>query len=224
MSVKAFYLAIALVVGAGQTACAATLARYDIDLRYTGTTFWDVSFSPFDDTVDAIVLDSMALEGNSMGVIGTYGHLALGDVVRFQADVIYPDDPYNTDTWLHAFDNGGRAPSCDLAGITCTGTTQTYSGDRFRLYDWDASEIYGSVIVGDEFRHLQWGPEVPEQFTAKGYFHAMFEIARFEVVAVVNPIPNTLPPSPVPLPLSAALLPLGLGAFTIVRKRRRQIA
>ena len=212
MGIRALCAAAAVVVGVGSAAEAATV-DYDIDLRYIGTNFWDGHISQEGWVPEAFEFDKMPLEGNPFGLIGKYGHLSVGEIVKFVAHVIHPDDP---DTWIGSFDNGGRAPSCSLAGISCGGINQTYPGDHFKLYVWDLSEFYGSLIVGDVFSHLLWGPAVTPQTTSEIYFSAWFEVAEFEVVAVHQPAP-----APVPLPATAALLPIGIGALTMMRRRRR---
>lgn len=213
MTIRSFFLGLAVVAGIAQAADAASVFRYDIDLRYTGTVFTDVQIGPHDEDLSPFSVQHLALEGNPYGVTGTYGHLAPGDTVTFAAKVVYPDPPYG---WTTSFHNGGATMSCSLAGRDCSDATETYPGTEFQIFSWDTSEIYGSTTVGDVFRHQFWGPLVPTQTTAYGYFHSWFETARFEVVAV-----NHAAPVPAPLPVSAALLPLGIGALAMMRRRRR---
>lgn len=211
MSFRVLVTAAAVAIGFGQ-AEAATV-NYDIDLRYLGTRFVDVDFAPHGQE-DGVSLAELQLEGNPFGVTGRYSHLSSGDIVKFVAEVAYTDDPYNTDTWPSSFDNGGRAYSCSLAGVACEPIMQAFPGEPFMLFYWDVSEYYGSLVEGSIFTHSLWDPMVPRQDTGTGYFYAKAEFAEFEVVRVNQP-------APVPVPLSAALLPFGLGAFAVMRKRRR---
>lgn len=216
MGIRAIIAAAAVAVGIGQAASAATVVDYDIDLKYMGTNFLDGHVSLDGWIPEAFEFDKMPVEGNPFGLVSRYSHLAVGEIVKFVAHVIYPDDP---DKWIGSFDNGGRAPSCSLAGISCGAINQAYPGNNFQLFDWDESEYYGSLTIGDVFKHQLWGPAVTPQPTAEVFFFTWFETAEFEVVAVHQPVP-----APVPLPATAALLPLGIGALALMRRRRRQVS
>ncbi|MGN7869380.1 VPLPA-CTERM sorting domain-containing protein [Paracoccus sp. 22332] len=211
MGIRALCAAAAVVVGVGSAAEAATTVNYDIQLRYDGTVYTDVALWAHDPSVADLYLDSMALEGNPYGVTGRFSHLQIGDIVRFVAQVIYPDDP---ESWSGIYDNGGRADYCTLAGYDCSNLTMTFPGSDFHLHYMDTIGTQGTTKVGGIFEQWFWGPAVPDQLTSYGGFHAWFETASFTVVSVDNP-------APVPLPAAAALLPLGLGALALMRRRRR---
>lgn len=202
-------------IGIGQAAAAAVV-NYDIQLRYDGTKFRDVSIWSHDPAIADISLHEMALEGNPYGVTGHFSHLQLGDIVRFTAEIIYPDDPEH---WIGVHDNGGRANHCSLAGHDCSDLTMTFPGAEFDLYHWDTLGTFGTTQVGGIFEQWFWGPEVSNQVTSYGGFHAWYESAYFTVLAVDEPAP-----APVPLPAAAALLPLGLGALAMMRRRRGTVS
>lgn len=212
--IKGFLMAAVAAAGVASAADAATVVSYDIDLRYEGTTYLDVTFSPWDADLEDVHLDVMPLEGNTFGATGRYGHLSVGSIVKFVAEVIYTEDPFDTDTWLGIFDNGGRTLSCTLAGVSCGQIIMAFPGPTFSLYDWDMTGIEGSLIYGDSFSHWFWGPEVPNQYLPGGIFYAWFETAYFSVVAVNQP-------APVPLPAGALLLPAALAGFGLMHRRKK---
>ena len=205
--------AAAVAVGVGQ-AEAATVVNYDIELRYDGTFFGDVEIGFREWDVPNLEYDWMPLDGNPFGIVGRFSHLKIGDIVRFVAEVIHPDDPYDTDQWSGGSDNGGRANHCDLAGYDCSNLTMTFPGTDFQLYYWDTISTLGTTKVGEVFQQTFWGPEVRPQHTSSVSFYAWWENANFTVLSVNEP-------APVPLPISIALMPIGLSALAMMRRRRR---
>lgn len=213
MNFRSVIAAAAVAIGVGSAAEAATIVNYDIELRYEGTTFRDVDIGFYNWNMAEVHYDEMALEGNPFGIVGRYSHLNIGDVVRFVAEVFYPDDPNEL---VGMYDNGGRAPVCRLGGLECD-VTYALPGEAFRLDYWDMVSVYGTTAIGEPFAYEWWGPLVEPQHTSVVAFYAWWEKANFTVLSVVEP-------APVPLPATAALLPLGLGALALLRRRRRRVS
>ena len=212
MSIRVLMAAAAVAVGVVQ-AEAATVVDYDIELRYEGTTFRDVDIGFINWDMPDHKYDQMPLEGNPYGIVGRYSHLNIGDIVRFVAQVVYPDDPTNYDEWPGAHDNGGRAPICNLGGLDCD-VTFAIPGEVFQLDLFDVIFMQGTTTIGGAFTRTWWGPMVPSQHTSTVAFYAWWEEAKFTVLSVDQP-------APVPLPMSVALMPVGLGALAMMRRRRR---
>jgi len=121
--------AAAVAVGVGQ-AEAATVVSYDLTMRYEGTTYTDLTVIDYgsngDDWQD-YYFESLVAETTSIALPTLRDGLKIGAEVVFSALLTVPDDPYNYDSWPGAFDNGGRAIRCEIAGTDCvTGLTATF--------------------------------------------------------------------------------------------------
>ena len=210
-------LAAGLAIGIGGQANAATLARFDISLRYEGTTYTDLSVTDYGTAGPADpsgwrdhYFDTLLAEESALALPTLRPGLAIGDMVAFRATLAVPDDPGDM---IAPFDNGGHALRCNLAGVGCTdGVTATYAdGDmlfgEFRSLTVDATPggaltyLFNNDYLSSE--SLGWGTMT--------FFNRM---AEFTVLSVNQP-------APVPLPMSAGLLGLGIGALAMTRRRRK---
>lgn len=206
-------LAAAAVMAISVSQVEAAVVKYDIDLRYVGTTFRDVLIYVNNPAGDVFVIDQMGLEGNPFGITGMHSGLTYGQTVKFTAEVHYADDPNDM---IGQFDNGTRAYGCYLANASCNHITYGQQRENnFGLYYDDSIAFDGSLEIGGTISHSFWRPWKDEQY-AWGRFWTEWETAEFEVISVNEP-----QPAPVPLPATAALLPLGLAALAAIRKRRK---
>ncbi|GHG11266.1 VPLPA-CTERM sorting domain-containing protein [Paracoccus aerius] len=218
MKLGAVIAAAVVAVGVGQAEAATyTAVDYDLYLRYEGTAFsdlvaydqWDLDntySSPYYPAEDPLNLDI----SNKM-----FPSLAIGDIVRFIATIVFPEDP---DQLLGQYDNGGRAPVCAIGKTSCTNTTEAYPKGPYDAFDIRYSDlimITGSTQVGSAFTYNQAYPGDWASDDGRWSYHAWYSAAKFTVVEIVDT------PAPVPLPATAALLPLGIGALATMRKRRK---
>ena len=211
MVYKALAVAAAMTIGISQADAA--VVKYDIDLRYLGTTFRDVIIYVNNPAQDVFVTETMGLEGNPFGITGMQSGLTYGQTVKFTAEVHFPE---NQDEWISAYDNGGRAYNCMLGNASCDSITQAYQWeDSIGLFYDDSLDFVGELKVGGKFTNRSWRPWVQDRYEW-GSFYAEWETAEFEVLKINQP-----QPAPVPLPATAALLPLGVGALAVLRKRRK---
>lgn len=223
MGIRSLCAAAAVAVGVGQ-AEAATTVDYDLWLRYEGTDFLGLEyFEPEGEEVYSDV-DLYRVDYTSGFTPLEFGDLLIGDIIRFVATVIYPDDP---DEWINSYDNGGTAPVCSIGTYDCTNTTLTdpdNNGGIRLAASYGDRDFFGLPELGGTFEYFHFanpyaeGPDgLPYQITADGryYYTTWDEIAHFTVVPE---------PAPVPLPATAALLPIGIGALALMRRRRRTLS
>lgn len=209
-------LAAGLAIGIGGQANAATMARFDVSLRYEGTKYTDLTVTDYGTSGPADPtgwldhqFDTLLAEESGLPLPTLRQGLAIGDTVAFRATLAVPDNP---EQMIAPFDNGGHALRCNLAGVNCTdGVTGTYhNGDmlfgEYRSLTVDARPG-GSLIY--LFNNDYWSSEALGWGTMT-FFNRM---AEFTVVSVNQP-------APVPLPMSAGLLGLGMGALALTRRRR----
>lgn len=207
-------------IGIGQAADAATVKDYDLYLRYEGTSFYNFVFydkwNNYDDTYGNYypAEDPLGLKVPNKNFPG----LAVGDIVRFIATIIFPDNPNQL---IGQYDNGGRAPVCLVGKTSCTNTEHAVmrgSHDGFRIDYSDLISIAGSKQVGSEFVYSHFYPGNWSSDDGRWDYYAWYTDAYFTVVRIDDAL------APVPLPATAALLPLGLGAMALMRRRRRRVS
>lgn len=218
MSIRVLMAAAAVAVGVGQ-AEAATVVSYDLTMRYEGTTYTDLTVIDYgsngDDWQD-YYFESLVAETTSIALPTLRDGLKIGAEVVFSALLTVPDDPYNYDSWPGAFDNGGRAIRCEIAGTDCvTGLTATFPEQNIGFGEYRSMSFGDSV--GDKFYYTFNTNNWSSLLLDWGRIHFFNRTATFSILSYNS----TVQPAPVPLPASVALLPLGLGAFAMMRKRRR---
>lgn len=216
VGIKAMCAAAALAIGAGQAEAATyTTVNYDLYLRYEGSVFTD--FTAIDlasgreySSPGYPIEDPLGLNVPNK----KFPSVAVGDIVRFIATVIFPDDPNEV---VGQYGNGGSAPFCSVAGVSCVNTeyTRRTGPYGFDLKYSDQFAISGNAQVGSAFTYSHY--YTGDWFSNDGrmWYYAWDSQAVFTVVDT---------PAPVPLPATAALLPLGIGALALMRRRRRQVS
>lgn len=219
MGIRALCAAAAVVVGVGSAAEAATYTSvsYDMFVRYDGTAFTDVDYYP-------IAHDHYSFENKDISAgdtsLGLKSHLfglpAIGTIFQFTVNILHPDIPYH----VPYYGNGGSTPVCQLGPWNCTATDQTnISANSFSLaYDddwWMSVNAQEGSTFEVGLSAIYSGVQTP-LITADGmhmYWYD-YETSYFTILGVSQP-------AAVPLPATAALLPLGLGALAMLRRRRR---
>ncbi|VDS07595.1 hypothetical protein PARHAE_00772 [Paracoccus haematequi] len=218
MGIRALCAAAAVVVGVGSAAEAATYRTTSLEMtvRYDGTHFSDVSYYDAKEG-DAIFQGDVEAGDTSLGLQSyLFGFPEIGTVFDFIVTVIVPLVPIDD----YYYGNGGRTPVCQLGPWDCTDTNRTYGGNESIFLAWDDDWIVeGPLQVGQSievFYHMIYGGNDGIMYTNDGshvYSHEI-EYSYFTVLSVDRI-------SPVPLPATSALLPLGLGALAVLRKRRK---
>lgn len=221
MSIKSICLGLVLAAGIGAAQSeAATTRSYDLYLRYEGTVFTDYVFydrwNNHDDYSGGYypLEDPLGLDVPNQKFRG----LAVGDIVRFIATIISPDNPNQVVT---QYGNGGRAPVCSIGKTSCTNTEWASLGgsdDAFDIRYSDLIFISGSKQIGSTFTYSHYYPGSWTSDDGRWDYYAWYTDAKFTVVQTVDT------PAPVPLPATAALLPLGVGALALMRRRRRLLS
>lgn len=211
--IKSAVLAAVAVVGIGSAAGAATVTTesYNFHLRYDGTVYEGFEYY---DLIEQVELSASYVP---IGAAPTwlkpqkFASLSIGDIIQFSAIINYLSSPiYDSN-----FGNGGTAPICQIGPVSCTDTNMTakHGNDEIVLGSSDVVTISTNAKIGGFLSYSNW--TLPNLYTAENgryYYGTSFEDARFTIVQ----------PAPVPLPASAALLPFGLGALAMMRKRRRK--
>lgn len=221
MDIQGWSLAFVTAAFVGSAADASTVTSFHLKLRYEGTYYsdgWIVQ-----DEAEAgeswESFDRIQADGYRLGMPVYDPKLQPGEKTSFKATLTIPDDP---DQVIDYFDNGGRASHCKLGHLDCSvGVTSTsptsilwgeYQSLNFQpVVGSTLSFLYNLDYTGSTLS-LDWGTVI---------FHNRW--ADFTVTDVIQPkrpTASTLDIAPVPLPAGAALLPLGLAALALVRKRR----
>lgn len=209
MGIRSMVAAAVLAVGSGQ---AADAAIYHYELTYKDTLFYNVEiydhnkFDPDDpDTYASIHYENLLASEDPFGLPTFQPNISPGDTLSFYMET-----------------QGDRISSCRLGNFHChrwydpywTGWSDTpltiwEEGFRVSFFDrninvgtevtlWDAEHMssLGIVARSDDYTMLAGG-----------------RIAYFTVTDL----------APVPLPAGAALLPVGIGALAVMRRRRRSL-
>lgn len=207
VGLKAMCATAALMVGVGQ-AEAATTVNYDLWLRYEGTSLYDLSYYEIDGSNEYEEANYTADATTPFKPV-KFGDLITGAMIRFTATVEYPDPPTSfTETTISP---------CQLGAEDCTyfNYANMNQDGRIRLYNFFGDYMLsGYPTAGGTLSYWfdSFGT-VEDRTTADGVYkyRTRGETANFTVVQ----------PAPVPLPVTAALLPVGLGALAMMRKRRK---
>lgn len=216
MGIKSLCAAIAVAIGIGQAADAATVVNIKMKLRYEGTHYSEGAIVFFDadgnGEPEDLVFDTYLANGNPYGIPTLSPHLEIGDETAFKATILVPPK----DQYLDYYDNGGRAYSCRIGKIECGYVSSVYMNESLSLgiNTSQYSSLSSAFFAGGKFyytfnlgytstQNFDWG------WVAFRNRTAVFTLLEDAKIA------------PVPLPVSAALLPVGIGAFAIMRKRRK---
>lgn len=208
MSLRTFCLGLVAALGLGQACAAATTVNHDLRLRYDGTSFTEASV--YQRSSDLTLFEgTIGPWDYDWGFEGFFNHLPLGAIVPFKATILYPDEPF---TWVSNgsgfLDNGGRVQACSFTGPLCNATWTQRRGDDFRFGYDDAA---GFDKIGNQIRYSFWGRAFRDIDPAEDIRREYeFQTVHFTVL-----------PAPVPLPASIALIPMGIGALALLRRRRR---
>lgn len=213
-------LAAGLAIGIGGQANAATLARFDIGLRYEGTTYTDLTVTDYGAAGPADPtgwqdhhFGTLLAEESGLALPTLRPGLSIGDMVAFRATLSVPDDP---EDMIAPFDNGGYALRCNLAGVGCTdGVTGTFANGDMLFGEYRSLTV--DARPGGTLTYLFNNDYLSSESLGWGTMTFFNRMAEFTVVSVNQP-------APVPLPMSAGLLGLGIGALAMTRRRRRQPA
>lgn len=195
----------------GHSAAAATIENYNLSLRYDGTIY--LGTSVFDADGDLLFAGNVNSFDDPWDLPQLYPGLAAGDVVGFTASISVPQDP------AAGINNGGYLIDCAIAGGECLPASSTYPGLRWtfgNLYEVDGS----GGRVGDFFGIGEWLNDVRLDL-ADGRWATT--LMRFSIFTITESRPYEPPvdPAPVPLPAGAMLLPVALGGFALIRRRRK---
>lgn len=222
--IKSAVLAAVAVVGIGAAAEAAVIRDYDIYLRYEGTAFSDIVYfdimNPDGEIIEGDTDRDEMLPGTRSFLLGD---LVIGQIINLKAKIVHPDFP--EPEGLNG--NGGRTPDCIFGSWNCSASNFTGSDfngtppDEDFLFAYaDIWYVQGSSILGSKVAVNFWSGATSDRYTSTDGRFEWFsgeENSYFEVVAAPDM-------SPIPLPASAALLPLGIGALAMIRKRRKRVS
>jgi hypothetical protein len=221
VSIKVWFLSMAVALGLGSAANAATLVNVNLALRYDGTYYSDGGVWFYDDDENGnprdFTFDNYLADGNELGISTLNPRLKLGARSNFKATLSVPDDQNQV---LGYYDNGGRALSCSIGRVDC-GYVGIVNLSASHLSLGIDDSMYSSLSSG-----LSAGSRLYYTFNLGYYSSQNFDwggVYFFNRTAYFTLLKDAKI-SPVPLPASAALLPLGLGALTLMRKRRRKLS
>ena len=209
MSLRTICLGLVAALGLGQACAAATVVTHDLTLRYEGTRFSEALVyqrssgqTLFEGDIDKGEYD--------WGFDGLFNDLPIGAIVQFNATVFYPDDS-NSVGWSNetgGMSNGGFTYSCMLGSVSCSASITFLSGDDFFLGYDDRS---GIIKDGDSLEYWLWGRGTSNTDYTKDIWQQFENQSAYFTVL----------PAPVPLPASIAMIPMGIGALALLRRRRR---
>lgn len=187
-----------VIVGLGQAAEAAIV---NLDLRYEGTVLEDAYL--FDTTTwDVLWAGDLDVETAPWVLPSLFPGASKGQTFQLHADIRAATDEYG----------GYVAPVCDIGGFDCAVTRW----ERYVLQEplHVESDAFGVWQHGNTITVTSWGEYHLAGFHIVGDGYAGFTVAMTSRFTIIEP-------SPVPLPLPAALLPAGLGALALLRRRHR---
>lgn len=199
MGMKSVIAAAAVAVGIGQ----AEAASIQYDLRYEDTILDDATIWE-NEGDDPVWYGSLSVHGALRVLPSLYPGAKKGDL--FKAYVEFGEaeeyDPYD----------GYTAPVCDVGGFDCTVSDgeRSVDGESFTV----VTDAFGVWEGRKTLTVTSWGEYYGAgfHFSGDGYWgHAFSITSTFTIVDL----------APVPLPASAALLPMGIGALALMRRRRR---
>lgn len=208
MKLSKWYLGLAAVMGLGSAAGAATMTieEYGYRLRYEGTTLPSVRY--YDgETGQTAEFGTIHSSADPFKLPHRFSNLRVGDYLDMRVQAHIPSVP----VW-DAFGNGGSAPLCFIGSYDCSSSVHAAETGLHLYSAWDIFEI---KKVGNKIFHVE------SEYAGNWHSIEFGEIwywdpqAEFTIVAEL---------APVPLPASAALLPVGIGAFAMIRRRRRKIS
>lgn len=187
-----------MAVSVGQ----AEAAVYNYGVSYDSTTLYDVTVITQDDDggLSDYYFDSLNAEGPDFQLPLQTPGLRSAKVYR-----------------LRVVTDGTDVVSCELAGFDCGVSKDDYYS--FQESPLSFSDEYRQLAfsepaaIGVSFSFSDWNGQASSgvSFSGEGYYGwADFRETKFTVVDM----------APVPLPATAALLPMGLGALALVRRRR----
>lgn len=198
----------------GTAAESATVEKFDLQLRYDGTSFHDVAFANIADDEDS---------GTYLGDIHSsdapywlksqrFTDLKTGDLISFVATIVYGE----TDIPDGEYSNGGSAPTCSFGPADCTRIDYAWKRpDGHLQFGMDFLEDFsGRATAGSTFTYNLFIDDMFFSDEGEYVYDYRSESSSFTVVQ----------PAPVPVPASVALLPLGIGALAMMRKRRRKVS
>lgn len=208
MSLRTIFLGLVAALGMGQACAAATIVTHDLKLRYEGTRFDDARV--YQQSSDQVLFEGdIDKRDYDWGFEGLFSDLPIGAIVQFNATVLYPDNPGNVG-WsdeVGGVSNGGTTYSCTLGSVMCKASITSLSGSDFFLGYDDRS---GIIKNGNSLQYWLWGRGLNVDYTKDIWREYENQTAYFTVL-----------PAPVPLPASIALIPMGIGALALLRRRRR---
>lgn len=210
-------------VMAGQAGAATyTVAEYDMQVRYEGTGFTRAYVLSLPD-LETVYEGSIPAGDTTYGFDSyLFGKPQIGTIFQFQLKIVHPHVPI----YDFFYDNGGRAPVCQLGPWDCTGVNITNINGNHIRFGWD--DIFSASVTLTKGSVLDinfWsayashdGP-YPFRISEDGRYGYEYrdEYSQFTILYIKDL-------APVPLPSAIALLPLGIGALAFMRKRRRLVA
>lgn len=192
MTIRSFFLALAAAAGIGQAADAATYnARY-IETLYGDTDI--VEYSPEEDGDIVTHFDSLSSRDDRWGLGTLVPGMKPGD--EFSFDVIglgCAVGPMTCDRGLDPYYGFFRDDPLHFGGENFYIRLDGKIAAGTAIEIWDIEAYHGHVFKGDGYEA-----------------HVRNRNTYFQIVSI----------APVPLPATAALLPVGIGALAMVRRRR----
>ncbi|VDS07940.1 hypothetical protein PARHAE_01120 [Paracoccus haematequi] len=200
MGIRALCAAAAVMVGVGSAAEAATIEQYDYRLRYEGTTFGSVAYSEYE-TQTRTEYGTVHSSADPFGLPHRFSDLAVGDYVNLHIRAEIPHNPiYDSEG------NGGRAPVCLIGSFNCSAFVK---GAEPGLNLYNIWNLFLIMKDGDTIFQTEGGYAGDYYKLEFGEVYYRDPTAEFSIIA------------PIPLPATVALLPLGMGALALMRRRRR---
>lgn len=206
MGIRSMVAAAVLAVGFVQSADAATIYDYDLVLRYNDTTY--VNAQSYDRTTGELLdLGNVSATDNPLGFKGKFTPLSPGEIVSMKVTLLDTGDLFTSDFLTCAIGNWNCYRGHRDIWHPVYGDESSFRllFDSVALFTFNGEVIYqGANSYGGTWQRMD----------DVSLFH-LYENVSFTIIEWNRSL------APVPLPVSAALLPVGIGALAMMRRRRR---
>ncbi len=195
-------LAVALFpVLLGAPASAASIQNIDLRLQFDGNSYFDATVT--DMAGQTLFTGDVLTQAEDVYGLPRLFNFGLGQILRFTASL--------------DFEGTGSVLSCNLGGLDCAIGADLDSDRTFPLsiFYGEAGWFYGDLAVNSilRFDFAQFATNIQ---TASGDL-ASWNIGRGEFTVLADLPPQ---PAPIPLPAGMLLLPAGIGALAMLRRRK----
>lgn len=195
-------LAVALFpILLGAPASAASIQNIDLRLQFDGNSYFDATVT--DMAGQPLFADDVLTQADDVYGLPRLFNFGLGQVLRFTAAL--------------DFEGASRVLSCNLGGLDCATGSDLDSDRTFPLsiFYGQSGWFYGDLAVNSilRFDFAQFATNIQ---TVSGDL-ASWSVGRGEFTVLADLPPQ---PAPIPLPAGMLLLPAGIGALAMLRRRK----